>query len=93
MNKQDGIMQTFIFLHSLFQKSSDFLFCEFYLHSPRSFLLFIVSPHPDDLYDFILFVNLIDNPVLDIDSSRIGTFEITDEKGGVLGVLRFSVTD
>ena len=45
---------------------------------------FVVSPHANDLDRFPFFIDLIDNAVLDINSSGIGTGKITDQyfKGG-----------
>jgi hypothetical protein len=42
-------------------------------------LLFVVRPHPEDLHRSRLWQDLIDEPVLDVDSSRVSTREIADE--------------
>ncbi len=44
-------------------------------------LLFsIVGPHSDYLHYFLLFKNLVNQSVLDVDSSRIGTNQITNKR-------------
>lgn len=42
--------------------------------------LFVVSPHSKNSNNFLLLENLVDNSVLDIDSSRVTAFELTDER-------------
>lgn len=41
--------------------------------------LFIMCPHPDDFDDAFFVVNLVDEPVLDIDASGICAGEVADE--------------
>jgi len=40
---------------------------------------FVVRPHPNDLHSSLFFEDLIDETMLDIDSARICSCEITDE--------------
>ena len=48
--------------------------------SPRSArLLFVVGPHPDDLYRPFFRVDLIDEAMLDVDPTRPGSGEIADQ--------------
>lgn len=51
----------------------------------------VVCPHPNDLDDLLLFENLVDQPMLDIDPSREGAFEITKQflvsRRSLIGVL------
>ena len=39
----------------------------------------VVCPHPNDLDDLLFFENLINQPMLDIDLARVGTFEIAEQ--------------
>ncbi len=43
-----------------------------------------MSPHPDDFDDFLVLKDLIDQTVLNVDASRVGTGKVTYQllKGG-----------
>jgi len=46
---------------------------------PNYCILFIMGPQPDNFYNLLLFINLVHKPVLDVDSTGIGPFKISDQ--------------
>lgn len=46
---------------------------------PNYLILFIMGPHPDDFYNLLLFIYLVHKTVLDVDSTGVGPFKISDQ--------------
>jgi|GEM_PF-6092407 len=44
---------------------------------------FVMSPHPNDFHNSIVFENLVDKPMLNIDPSRIRSSQIASELFGI----------
>jgi hypothetical protein len=42
-------------------------------------MLLVMRPHPENFYGLLRDVNLINEPVLNIDTARIGSLQITDQ--------------